>query len=143
MQKIKDERLQLKNLKNIRVVFIIQTLGILALLGYDLFTKGLDGMTDNPLWFVFMISVIVNAYLSMSISVDHEKAPKSPLKGLYVSLSIVGVLSVIVGMLVSFSEGQTIWNGLLIGGIIFISFLVPVLYIYKLRKDSWDEEMSE
>lgn len=143
MQKIKDERLQLKNLKNIRVVFIVQTLGILALLGYDLFTKGLDGMTDNPLWFVFMISVIVNAYLSMSISVDHEKTPKSPLKSLYVSLSIVGVLSVIVGMLVSFSEGQTIWNGLLIGGIIFISFLVPVLYIYKLRKDSWDEEMSE
>ncbi|MCA1201683.1 hypothetical protein [Priestia flexa] len=35
MRKIKDERLIVQNLKNIRVAFIIQTLGILSLLVYD------------------------------------------------------------------------------------------------------------
>ncbi|MFD1452764.1 hypothetical protein [Oceanobacillus sojae] len=73
MKKIKDERLKLKNLKDIRVLFLIQTIGIVVgILGYDFGTKGIDGMTDNPLWYVFMITAIVSAYLSIGISVDHE-----------------------------------------------------------------------
>ena len=72
MKKIKDERLILKNLKNIRIAYIIQTVGILGILGYDLVTKGLDGMRENPLWLVFMITTVISAYLSMSISADHE-----------------------------------------------------------------------
>lgn len=142
LKKIRDERLQWKNLKNIRVVYIVQTLGILAILGYDLTTKGLDGMTNNPVWIVFMVSVIVNAYLSMTISVDHEERQRSPVKSLYISLTVISVLSAIIGLFVSFSDGQTVWNGLLIGGIIFVSFLVPVLYIFKLRKDNLEEEIS-
>ncbi|REJ11022.1 hypothetical protein [Halobacillus trueperi] len=142
MKKIRDERLQLKNLKNIRVVYIVQTLGILAILGYDLTTKGLDGMTSNPVWIVFMVSVIVNAYLSMTISVDHEERQRSPVKRLYISLTVISVLSAIIGLFVSFSDGQKVWNGLIIGGIIFVSFLVPVLYIFKLRKDNLEEEIS-
>ncbi|WP_406945945.1 hypothetical protein ACJA3J_07860 [Halobacillus sp. SY10] len=142
MKKIRDERLQWKNLKNIRVVYIVQTLGILAILGYDLTTKGLDGMTNNPVWIVFMVSVIVNAYLSMTISVDHEERQRSPVKSLYISLTVISVLSAIIGLFVSFSDGQTVWNGLLIGGIIFVSFLVPVLYIFKLRKNNSEEEIS-
>ncbi len=86
MKKIKDERLKLKNLKNIRIAYIVQTVGIIGILGYDLVTKGLDGMTANPLWFVFMITTVIFAYLTISISIDHETDEKSPKKGLTVSI---------------------------------------------------------
>lgn len=76
MKKIKDERLIMKNLQNIKVAYIIQTLGIIGILGYDLITKGLAGMRDNPLWYVFIITSIISAYLSMNISVDHENSKK-------------------------------------------------------------------
>lgn len=39
MQKIKDERLILKNLKNIRIAFVIQSLGIILILFNDFFKK--------------------------------------------------------------------------------------------------------
>ena len=45
MQKIKDERLKLKNLQNIRITYGVQTLGILGILIYEWVTKGIDGMT--------------------------------------------------------------------------------------------------
>lgn len=51
IRKITDERLKLKNLKNIRILFLIQNIGIIAILGYDLITKGMAGMTSNPLLF--------------------------------------------------------------------------------------------
>ncbi|WP_179128575.1 hypothetical protein [Marinilactibacillus piezotolerans] len=51
MKKITDERLILKNLKQIKVLFIIQLLGILGILSYDLITRGFSEMTDRPLFF--------------------------------------------------------------------------------------------
>lgn len=41
MNKLRDERLILQNLKNTRIAYIIQTLGILGILGYDAITTGL------------------------------------------------------------------------------------------------------
>ena len=70
MKKITDERLKLKNLENIRVLFLVQTIGIIGILGYDLVTTGMNGMTSNPLWYVLILTGVVSAYLSMSISVD-------------------------------------------------------------------------
>lgn len=134
MQKIKDERLKLKNLKDIRTLHIIQTLGIIGILGYDLVTKGMDGMTNNPLWFVFLVTITVSAYLSMNISVDHESEKKNPKKGLKISLVILVIISMIVGFLVYFTEGFGIFDGILFGGIIFICGLAPVYYLYRLRK---------
>ena len=89
MKKITDERLVLKNLKNIRIAYIIQTVGILGILGYDLVTKGLDGMRENPLWIVFMITTVISAYLSMSISADHESNKINPQKSLSISLVVL------------------------------------------------------
>lgn len=40
MKKIKDERLIIQNLKNIRIAFIVQTIGISAILIYEVVTKG-------------------------------------------------------------------------------------------------------
>ncbi|MFD1066062.1 hypothetical protein [Oceanobacillus locisalsi] len=138
MKKIKDERLKLKNLKNIRVLFMIQTIGILGILGYDLVTKGLDGMTDNPLWNVFIITAIVSAYLSMNISIDHETSEKSPEKGLAISLVVTVFISIVIGILSSLGEGIPAMNGILIGGIIFICGFIPSFYVYRLRKKTMD-----
>lgn len=104
MKKIKDERLIMKNLQNIKVAYIIQTLGIIGILAYDLITKGLAGMRDNPLWYVFIITSIISAYLSMNISVDHENSKKDPKKGLSLSITIVTLLSVLIGILIILSD---------------------------------------
>lgn len=138
MKKINDERLQLQNLKNIRILFIIQTIGIIGILGYDLITKGMDGMRENPLWFVFILTGVVSAYLSMSISVDHESSKKSPSKGMTISLIVIAIISIAVGVFVSLTDGYSPVNGIIIGGIIFICALVPSLYIYYLRMKRQD-----
>ncbi len=139
VKKIKDERLVLQNLKNIRIAFIIQTIGIIGILAYDLITKGFDGMRDNPLWMVFMITGIVTAYLSMNISVDHEEESKSPKRGLVISLSVVGAISIVIGLLVSITDGYNVLDGVLMGGILLACGLVPVIYIYFLRKKRQDD----
>ncbi|WP_269139891.1 hypothetical protein [Rossellomorea arthrocnemi] len=41
MKKITDERLKLQNLKNIRVLFLFQSAGIIGILAYDFITSGL------------------------------------------------------------------------------------------------------
>src|SRR5690625_3628985 len=110
IQKIKDERLKVKNLENIRIAFLIQTLGIIGILGYDLVTKGMDAMTSNPLWFVFIITGVVTAYLSMNISIDHESEKKDPKKGLSIALVVLISISIIVGVLVYLTEGFGIFD---------------------------------
>lgn len=134
MKRIKDERLKIKNLKNTRIAYIIQTLGIIAILGYDLITQGIDGLRENPLWLVLLITTVVFLYLSMSISVDHENGLKSPQKQFKLSLIILLVLSVLAGFFVSITDGFSLLYGLLSGGILFICGLIPTVYIYSLRK---------
>jgi len=143
MKKITDERLILLNLKNIRIAFIIQTIGVLGILGYDAVKKGLEGMTDNPLWLVFMITAVALGYLSMSNSVDHESEKANPKKSLIVSLVVISLISTVVGLLVSRSEGFTIINGVIIGGILLICALIPVVYTYKLRVKRQEEDMED
>lgn len=143
MKKIKDERLILKNLKNVRTAYIIQTMGIIGILGYDLITKGLEGMRENPLWIVFMITTIVSLYLSMGISVDHESDEKSPKKGAIISLGVLLAISLIIGIAVNFSDGFGIIDGFIMGGIIFVCGLIPILYIHHLRKKQQEENADE
>ena len=129
MKKITDERLILLNLKNIRIAFIIQTIGILGILGYDLVTKGLDGMRENPLWLVFMTTAVISAYLSMSISADHEVNKINPKKRLSISLVVLILISTIVGFFVSLTDGFNFIDGAIIGGILFICGLIPTVYL--------------
>lgn len=143
MKKITDERLILLNLKNIRIAFIIQTIGILGILGYDLVKKGLDGMRENPLWYVFMSTAIISAYLSMSISADHEINKINPKKRLSISLVALILISTIIGFLVSFTDGFYFIDGTIIGGILFICGLIPTVYIYNLRTKRQDEDIEE
>ncbi|PEF71880.1 hypothetical protein [Bacillus pseudomycoides] len=133
MKKITDERLILRNLKNIRITYIVQTIGILCILGYEFFQGGLDGMRENPLWMVFILTSVVSAYLSMSVSVEHEKEIKNPKKSLIVSMVVLTIIVVTVAYLISITPNFSWIDGLLLGAIVFICGFIPLYYVYRLR----------
>jgi cell division protein FtsW (lipid II flippase) len=134
LKKITDERLKLQNLKNIRVLFLFQNAGIIGILAYDFITSGLDGMTDNPLWFLFIMTTVVSAYLSMSISVDHEEERHPPKKSLLIAVVIMTIISVLLGIIASLPDGSDMTDGVIVGGVIFICGLIPAIYVYSIRK---------
>ncbi|MES1050032.1 hypothetical protein FOA24_11525 [Bacillus thuringiensis] len=133
MKKITDERLILRNLKNVKITYIVQTIGILCILGYDLFQGGLDGMRENSLWMVFILTSVVSAYLSISVSVEHEKEIKNPKKSLIVSMVVLTIIVVTVAYLTSITPTFSWINGLLVGAIVFIFGCIPMYYVYRLR----------
>ncbi|ASL62422.1 hypothetical protein [Bacillus cereus] len=133
MKKITDERLILRNLKNIKITYIVQTIGILFILGYEFFQGGLDGMRENPLWMVFILTSIVSAYLSMSVSVEHEKEKRNPKKSLIVSMVVLTIIVVTVAYFISITPNFGWINGLLLGAILFICGCIPMYYVYRLR----------
>ncbi|MGN7476409.1 hypothetical protein ACTHOQ_01035 [Solibacillus silvestris] len=133
MRKITDERLKLRNLQHIRIAYIIQTFGILAILGYELFQSGMDGMRQNPVWLVFMVTAIVYMYLSMSTSVEHERKISNPKKSLMISFITVFIIASAIAFFVSVTPGFDWGTGLLVGLIIIVCGVIPSFYIYRLR----------
>ncbi|MFI8684827.1 hypothetical protein [Rossellomorea sp. NPDC077527] len=134
MKKITDERLILQNLKNIRVLFLFQNVGIIGILAYDFITSGLSGMTDNPLWFLFIMTTIVSAYLSMNISVNHEEERHPPKKSLLIAIMVVTILSVLLGVITTIPEGENMTDGIIVGGVTLICGVIPAIYVYSIRK---------
>ncbi|MEH6854592.1 hypothetical protein ABET11_06300 [Priestia megaterium] len=49
MKKIVDERLTFLNLQHIKITYIVQTLGVLLILGHDFLEGGLEKMKANLL----------------------------------------------------------------------------------------------
>ncbi|KXY48322.1 hypothetical protein AB3U43_01595 (plasmid) [Bacillus cereus] len=133
MKKITDERLILRNLKNIKITYIVQTIGILSILGYDFFQGGLDRMRENPLWMVFILTSIVSAYLSMSISVEQERAIINPQKSFIIRLVVLAVIVVFIAYLISITPNYGWKDGLLLGSILLICGFIPMYYVYRLR----------
>lgn len=133
MKKITDERLILRNLQNIKITYIVQTIGILGILGYELVQGGLEGMRQNPLWLVFMLTTVVYAYLSMSVSVEHETETKNPKTSLIIGVVVLSLIVLAVGYLTSITPNFGWVDGVLIGAILFICGYIPCLYIYRLR----------
>ena len=143
MKKIKDERLILINLQNIRIVYIVQTIGILFILGYTFFQGGLVEMRANPLWLLFILTSVVFAYLSMNVNVANEKMVKNPRKSLSISMVILTVIAIIVAYLTSITPNYGWTDGMLLGVVLFICGLIPSYYIYRLRvkeKDDFEDE---
>lgn len=138
MKKITDERLILQNLQHIRVVYVVQTVGILAILGFELYQGGLEAMRANPVWLVFMVTTIVYAYLSMSTSVEHEST-KNPKKGVVLGISVVAAIAIVAAVLTTLTPGYDLGTGLLVGGVLLICGVIPVTYVYKLRVKQWAE----
>ncbi|WP_147536159.1 hypothetical protein [Bacillus marasmi] len=133
MKKITDERLIVLNLQHIKIAYIVQTIGILSILGYEVFKGGIEAMTKNPLWMVFMLTTVIYSYLHMSVSVEHERKPKNPVKSFIISLIFVTIIAVSFAILTSITPSFNWTDGLLIGGIIFVCGIIPVSYVYRLR----------
>lgn len=134
MQKIKDERLILRNLKNIKIAFIIQTIGILFILFYDFIKNNIE-ISSSPLWLVLIVSMSVLSFLSINISLDYDRSGLSPKKTLTIGIIILSLVCVAVGTFVVITPGYNISNGLLYGGILFVCGIIPLIYVYLLKKN--------
>lgn len=73
LNKISDERLLAKNLRNIRIAFVVQTLGIIAVLGYEWIKNGSRAMFDEPLRLVLLVSLTVYVALTIPIARENEE----------------------------------------------------------------------
>ncbi len=133
MKKMTDERLKQRNLEHVRIVYIVQTLGILCILAYDLMQGGMEAMRGNPLWLVFIGTSVVFAYLSMSVSVELEREGKNPKKPFILSIAAILGGAAIISYLISITPGYGWDDGLVLGVIIAVCGGIPVFYIYRLR----------
>jgi cytochrome bd-type quinol oxidase subunit 2 len=143
MKKMTDERLKRRNLEHVRIVYIVQTLGILCILAYDFMQGGMEAMRENPLWLVFIGTSVVFAYLSMSVSVEHERQGRDPKKQFIVSIAVILGGAAVISYLISITPDYGWGDGLLLGVIIAVCGGLPVFYIYRLRlkqADLYDEE---
>jgi membrane glycosyltransferase len=144
VKKIKDERLILKTLKNIRIAFLFQSLGIIGILGYIGFTEGMDQITKSPLWLLFILTSIVLSYLQLSVSTDVEEGEKdiklTPYYKIILRSLIVGTIIAIIYII--FSPERPLFEALLTGSIFFICFLISysVSYFIKKRRLKDDDE---
>ncbi|MGN7891610.1 branched-chain amino acid ABC transporter substrate-binding protein [Bacillus sp. 22475] len=136
MKKIKDERLILQTLKNIRIAFLFQSLGIIGILGYIGFTEGIDQITKSPLWLLFMLTSILLAYLQLSVSIDVEEGEKeiklTPYYKLVLRSLIVGII--ITTIYIIFSPERPLFEAILTGSVFFICFLVSYSFSYFIKK---------
>ncbi|MCU4919887.1 branched-chain amino acid ABC transporter substrate-binding protein [Bacillus cereus] len=144
MKKIKDERLILQTLKNIRIVFLFQYIGVVGILGYIGLTEGMDQITKSPLWLLFMLTSILLAYLQLSVSIDVEEGEKeiklTPYYKLVLRSLIVGIVMAIIYII--FSPERPLFETILTGSILFICFLVSysISYFIKKRRLQDDDE---
>ncbi|WHY28293.1 branched-chain amino acid ABC transporter substrate-binding protein [Bacillus wiedmannii] len=136
VKKIKDERLILKTLKNIRIAFLFQSLGIIGILGYIGFTKGMDQITKSPLWLLFILTSIVLSYLQLSVSIDVEDGEKdiklTPYYKIILRSLIVGTIIAIIYII--FSPERPLFEAILTGSIFFICFLISYSVSYFIKK---------
>ncbi|WP_029451227.1 hypothetical protein [Clostridium algidicarnis] len=139
MNKIKDERLVLRNLKNIRIAFLFQTLGIIIILCKEHFMDG-KSFSDIPLFLVFILTGVIMSFLNMGISVDNEDPEKS---SIFNSYKWILILSITVGALFIFISlifsNEIPFTRALIGGlIVFICFLAAFSVGYFIKKNHSD-----
>ncbi|PFL20650.1 branched-chain amino acid ABC transporter substrate-binding protein [Bacillus cereus] len=144
VKKIKDERLILQTLKNVRIAFLFQSLGIIGILGYIGFTEGVDQITKSPLWLLFILTSMVISYLQLRVSIDVEETEKeiklTPYYKIILRSLIVGIIMAIIYII--FSPERPLFEAILTGGILFICFLASysVSYFIKKRRLQDDDE---
>lgn len=100
IQRINDERLQTQNLKNIRTVYAIQTLGILAVIAYQYISQGRSGMQESPAWILFLASTVILAFLSLK---SDERLVSKNLQKIRVAyaIQVIGLFGIVVYDLIS------------------------------------------
>lgn len=142
MKVITDERLVIKNLKNIRFAFAFQTLALVGIIVYDGITKGFNNITNNPLWLVLILTSVILGYLNLSISVDSYENEKQIRKMPYYLLVLCCLaVGVIFGLLTKITPNTSLADSVIIGSVIFLCFLGTFSFGYFLiKKRSKDEE---
>lgn len=145
MKKIKDERLKMLNLKNIRIAFIVQTIGIIAILLYQMITEGVMETTDNPLWLVFILTMVLLGWLNLNISVDmYDNAREKKKPGPYYRIVIMSaVVSTIFTLLAKFGpDNSNNIEAILAGCVVFVCFIIPFsIAHYIIKKRSFDDDL--
>ncbi|MFN2748286.1 MULTISPECIES: hypothetical protein [Bacillus] len=142
MKMIKDERLQIQNLKNIRIAFMVQTVGILAILLYEVITKGIMEAKDNPLWLLFILTSVVLGWLNLKISVDvYDDAKEQKKPGPYYRVVILSALiGIILALLAKFGPDHSDNSeALLVGSVVFVCFLIPFSFVHYMMKKRSEE----
>lgn len=141
MKRIKDERLQLIMLKNIRIAFGFQTLGIIAILVYDGIKNGFPAVSNNPLWLIFIGTGVILSYLNIKVSVDAEETRAKETKKqmpYYQKVLMALAIGTIIG-LIMVETGGTVRDSIITGVVIFVCFLVPYSILHYLRKKRSDD----
>ena len=133
MKGIQDERLELQRLKNIRFVFIVQTIGILVILLLQLFTDGIRAVAMNPLWILLMIVGVILSYQNLMIADEIEDEETEP--GPYYRVILWSLLfSVISALFTFFYPGDQGGNAIVVGLIVFACFFILFSIVYVLLK---------
>lgn len=142
LKKIKDERLILQTLKNIRVAFLFQSIGIIGILGYIGFTEGINQITKSPLWLLFILTSMLLSYLQLSISIDVENSEKemklTPYYKIVLRSLVVGIVMAIIYII--FSPERPLFEAILTGSILFICFLTSYSISYFIKKRRLQDE---
>src|SRR5699024_10238369 len=142
IKKITDERLILQNLKNIRVAFIVQSIGIVGILVYQVISdvlvnqdiaSGIVSFTKNPLWMLLLLLGIVLNYQNLMIANDIEDKKTNPGPYYWILTSAVGI-GVVVGLLVKLFPGDGNPNPLIAGILVSLCFLIPFTIVHFLLK---------
>lgn len=142
MKKIKDERLVIQSLKNIRITFLVQTVGILAILVYEFITNDVQAVFNHPLWIVLIVTSLVLISLNLKISVDiYDNAYGSTKPGPFYRIII---LSIVVGVVLAFlaklgPDKSNNMEALIVGGVVFVCVLIPFSFVHYLRKKRAEE----
>ncbi|PGO46081.1 branched-chain amino acid ABC transporter substrate-binding protein [Bacillus thuringiensis] len=133
---MKDERLILQTLKNIRMAFLFQYIGVVGILGYIGSTEGIDQITKSPLWLLFMLTSILLAYLQLSVSIDVEEGEKeiklTPYYKLVLRSLLIGIIITIIYLI--FSPERPLFEAILTGSVFLICFLVSYSVSYFIKK---------
>lgn len=143
MKVIKDERLQVQNLKNIRIAFVVQSVAILAILLYEIITDGVMEATSNPLWMVFLLTIVVLSWLNLGVSVDvYDSTREQKKPGPYYRVFILSVLvGFIMALFAKFGPDSSSNSGaLLVGSVVFVCFLIPFSFAHYIIKKRSEED---
>jgi cytochrome c biogenesis factor len=142
VKKITDERLILVNLKNIRIAYVCQTIGILAVLIYIALTSGSRMAIESPFFLVMMLTNILLIFLQMRVTADIEATEKKRKKALpyYAFVLISLAVGVLMGMVSWFSDRQHPYNVWISGMIFFVCFLGSFSLMYYLKKKRTDDD---
>jgi FtsH-binding integral membrane protein len=144
VKKITDERLILVNLKNIRIAYVCQTVGILAVLIFMAITSGSAAATESPFFMIMLLSNTLLVFLQMRVTADIESTRKRK-KSLpyYVFVLISLAVGVLMGMIGWFTDQQHPSNAWISGTIFFVCFLGSFSLMYYLKKKRMDDDDEE